>query len=175
MHSCLIGENLPFDINWWSNMPFVRSFCGPDFDFKIDEWSTEPFVRSFITWHWHTAQRWKLTFHALFVLFLKLYFWRASPTSGVIFYVQEASIFWLHLFFLLQTLSFVQNSTLWKSGCIFSLDASRPSMAKNDSHLSQFIFRKRKKYFTLFFRGRAKNDDSVFLLPAKIGLFFGNI
>ena len=69
-------------------------------------------------------------------------------------------------FLLLQTLSFVQNSTLWKSGCIFSLDASRPSMAKNDSHLSQFIFRKRKKYFTLFFRGRAKNDDSVFLLPA---------
>ena len=37
--------------------------------------------------------------HALLVLFLKLYFWRASPNSGVIFYMQETTIFWLHLFF----------------------------------------------------------------------------
>ena len=104
--------------------------------------------------------------HALLVLFLKLYFWRASPTSGVIFYVQEASIFWLHLFFLVANLELCTKFYLMKIRMYFFFGCLPAINGKNDSHLSQFIFRKRKKYFTLFFRRRAKNDDSVFLLPA---------
>ena len=168
-------QNLPFDINWWSNMPFVRSFCGPDFDFKIDEWSTEPFVRSFITWHWHTAQRWKLTFHALLVLFLKLYFWRASPTSGVIFYVQEATIFWLHLFFCCKVWALYKIPP-YENQDVFFLWMPPGHQWQKMTHTSLNSYLGKEKNISHYFFGDEQKTmiQSSFYLQ-QIGLFFGNI
>ena len=111
--------------------------------------------------------------HALF--FLKLYFWRASPTSGVIFYVHCAGgIYILVTPFFLQTLYKIppyENQDVF-----FFLWMLPGHQWQKMTHTSLNSYLGKEKNISHYFFGDEQKTmiQSSFYLQ-QIGLFFGNI
>ena len=105
---------------------------------------------------------------------LKLYLWTVSPTSGVIFYVQEASIFWLHFFFC--KLWALYKIPPYKNQDVFFLWMPPGHQWQKKTHTSlNSYLGKEKNISHYFFEDEQKTMIQSSFYLQQIGLFFGNI
>ena len=111
----------------------------------------------------------------------KAFFWRASPTSGAILYVQEAPIFWLHLFFfanfeLCTEFHLMKIRMYFFFGCLLAIKRQCIALTQKMTHTSPNSYLGKEKNISRhFFGDEQKTMIQSSFYPQQIGLFFGNI